>query len=328
MDIPWLNPIAERWRQQQRQARAPHAVMLLGAAGVGKRALADWLAGSVLRPGDNPATPAYRAEPRAYPDLHRVTPPPEKHAIGVDQVRELVAELSLTSHDGRGKAAIVDPAQAMTTNAANSLLKTLEEPPGHALLILVADRTGWLPPTIMSRCQRIAVHLPGEREALDWLDRLKPGGNWAAALAEAGGAPLAAVDALEQLEETATMARELAAVAGGGASPLDVAARWAKQEPAPVLDWLGRQVQVCIRRRAGGAAAGQRPVLPDSVLQRMDSRNLFCYLDIINRIRGQAAGSYNAQLTFESLLIDWAEGLETYGAGAGELRRAPLFGAR
>ncbi|NIQ44609.1 MAG: DNA polymerase III subunit delta', partial [Pseudomonas stutzeri] len=63
--------------------------------------------------------------------------------------------LQLTSYEGRGKVAVIEPANTMTTSAANSLLKTLEEPPGDTLLILVADRIGRLPPTVFSRCQRI-----------------------------------------------------------------------------------------------------------------------------------------------------------------------------
>jgi hypothetical protein len=70
-----------------------------------------------------------------------------------------------------------------------------------------------------------------------------------------------------------------------------------------------RQVQ-CGIRRSFGYAAEAASVVPDFVLQRMDRRKLFCYLDIINRIRGQADGSYNVQLTLESLLIDWANGLK------------------
>jgi hypothetical protein len=54
-------------------------------------------------------------------------------------------------------------------------------------------------------------------------------------------------------------------------------------------------------------------VIEDSVLQRMDRRNLFCYLDIINQLRGQPGGSYNVQLTLEGLLIDWAGGLRDCG---------------
>ena len=90
--------------------------------------------------------------------------------------------------------------------------------------------------------------------------------------------------------------------------PLEVAARWSKLDPYVVLNWLGQQVQRCIAR----AAAGGRPApVDDSVLARIDRRKLFCYLDIINRLRGQPAGSFNVQLTIECLLIDWSHGLQS-----------------
>ena len=60
---------------------------------------------------------------------------------------------------------------------------------------------------------------------------------------------------------------------------------------------------------ASGSERARGLAIEDSVLRRMDRRNLFCYLDIINRLRGQAGGSYNVQLTLEGLLIDWADGL-------------------
>ena len=90
---------------------------------------------------------------------------------------------------------------------------------------------------------------------------------------------------------------------------MDVAANWAKLEPAFVLDWLARQVQQLVFVRSGGPRGGFGQGIEDSVLKRMDRRNLFCYLDIINRLRGQQAGSYNVQLALEGLLIDLADGL-------------------
>lgn len=105
------------------------------------------------------------------------------------------------------------------------------------------------------------------------------------------------------------MARDFAALPERNASPLEVAGRWAKQEPEFVLGWLCRQVQLCILRVFGGLAAMPGAGVNDSVLQRIDRRNLFCYLDDINRLRGQPAGSFNVQLNLESLLIDWAGGL-------------------
>jgi DNA polymerase-3 subunit delta' len=199
----------------------------------------------------------------------------------------------------------------MTHSAANSLLKTLEEPPGDTLLILVVDRPGRLPATIVSRCQRLSVHLPSEPTGMAWLQSLRPGTEWAPVLRDAGMAPLAAIGALERLEETNAMAAELRAVAAGSAAPLPVAAKWAKMEPEFVLGWLARQVQLCISRTTNGINTGVAAVVDDSLLGRMDRRNLFCYLDIINRLRGQPAASFNVQLTLECLLIDWSQGLES-----------------
>ena len=125
----------------------------------------------------------------------------------------------------------------------------------------------------------------------------------------AGNAPLAAIKAIDELDTHSSMSRDFAAVGRGQASPLEVAARWSKLEPPFVLDWLARQIQYAILRASVGPQTPATQAIDDSVLGRMDSRNLFCYLDIINRLRGQPRGSYNVQLTFESLLIDWAEGL-------------------
>lgn len=309
MEMPWLNQITEGWRASVMAGRAPHALMLLGAAGTGKRCAAAWLARCRLGMSELRSEPQYPLTIPEHADLRWISPAEDKHVVGIEQIRELVAALSLTSYAGGAKVAVIDPANAMTASAANSLLKTLEEPPGDALLILVADRLGRLPATILSRCQRISVMLPPEALSLKWLDRLQVSSGWPAALRAAGNAPLAAVESLARIEDTDTMARDFAALPEYHASPLEVAGRWAKHEPEFVLNWLGRQVQLCILRIFGGRAAMPGGDVSDSVLQRIDRRNLFCYLDNINKLRGQPAGSYNVQLTLESLLIDWAVGL-------------------
>ena len=308
MELTWLIPIVDSWTASVAQGRPPHALMLTGSRGTGKRCAAAWLARRRLgMPAA--ALPEYPLSVPEHADLRWLTPPDDKHTIGIDQIRELVGELSLTSYEGGGKVAVIEPADAMTNNAANSLLKTLEEPPGDTLLILVVDRTGRLPATISSRCQRLSVRLPAEEEGLAWLQQLQPGTSWARVLRDAGGAPLAAIGGLERLDQTDVMAGEFRAVAEGRAAPLAVAAKWARLEPDFVLGWLGRQVQICIAGTARSGNAGTVAVIGDSVLERIDRRNLFCYLDIINRVRGQPAGSFNVQLTLECLLIDWSEHL-------------------
>ncbi len=119
---------------------------------------------------------------------------------------------------------------------------------------------------------------------------------------------MAAIAALDELATTAAMAKDLNELGRGGGSAIEVAARWAKLDPSFVLNWMARLVrQMAV---AAVTEAGQGLAIDHSVLRRMDRRNLFCYLDIINRLRGQAGGSYNVQLTLEGLLIDWADGLE------------------
>ena len=312
MEMTWLNQFTESWRASVLHGRAPHALMLLGAEGTGKRCAAAWLARCRLGMSTLESEPQYPLTVPEHADLRWLSPPPDKQSVGIEQIRDLVAALSLTSYTGSGKVAVIDPANAMTASATNSLLKTLEEPPGDTLLILVADRVGRLPATIFSRCQRVNIGIPAEPVSLGWLQSLPmstASSGWPAALRAAGNAPLMAVRSLERMEDTETMARDFAALPEHNASPLEVAGRWAKYEPEFVLNWLCRHVQLCILRVFGGLAAMPGGGVRDSVLQRIDRRNLFCYLDVINKLRGQPAGSFNVQLNLESLLIDWAGGL-------------------
>jgi DNA polymerase-3 subunit delta' len=310
LELPWVEPVAASWRRREEKGRLPHAVLLSGAPGTGKRATAAWMAARRLGMGDPGPLPRHPFERPVHADLRWVEKPEDKTGILIDQVRELVDEISLTSYEGGAKVAVIDPADAMNRSAANGLLKTLEEPPGDALLILVADRPGRLPATIFSRCQRLHIHVPPRETGLAWLERLAPGADWPAALDLAGNAPLEAIAVLEQLEAGRSMARDLEALARHKASPVEVAARWATLEPGFVLGWLARLVEQVLRRRHDPRTPA--PVVPESVLERMDSRNLFCYLDAVNRLRSEPEGTYNVLLTLEGLLIDWASGLTNY----------------
>ncbi|MDD2851346.1 MAG: DNA polymerase III subunit delta' [Desulfuromonadaceae bacterium] len=90
-----------------------------------------------------------------HPDIHLIAPLPDKRDISVEQLREMQHDLALRPYEAPRKACIIDPAERMSTSAANSLLKTLEEPPGDALIILLTENSGMLLPTVRSRCQLV-----------------------------------------------------------------------------------------------------------------------------------------------------------------------------
>ncbi|MEO6799138.1 MAG: DNA polymerase III subunit delta', partial [Rhodanobacter sp.] len=177
---PWH---AEHWsRLQARRERdeLPHALLLCGAAGLGKRAFAQrfihglFCSDSANGDACGRCRSCLLIEAGSHPDLVVLgfglrrdgTPRTE---IVVDQIRDLSARLAMRSQLGGWQIAMIDPADAMNAAAANALLKTLEEPAAQTMLVLLADSPWRLPQTIRSRCQRIEFQLPETAVALAWL---------------------------------------------------------------------------------------------------------------------------------------------------------------
>ena len=163
---------------------APHAVLLVGPAGIGKTTLALDLAAGLLCTGDDPvARPcgACRAcrlvAGGGHPDVHRIGPegPGRQVVIGgpgtrVRGIRDLIADLSLLPVEGGARVAIVEAAHRMNEDAQAALLKTLEEPPSGVTLVLCADAEEPLLPTVRSRCARLRLGPVGTREVETILD--------------------------------------------------------------------------------------------------------------------------------------------------------------
>ena len=142
------------------------AFLLHGPPGVGKRTAAFAFAGALL--GDT-----RRVEARTHPDLYLLEPLGEM--IRIDDVRALRHDLHMRPFEADRRVYLVLDAQRMNEDAADALLKDLEEPPPYAVIVLVASELGPLPTTILSRCQLVPFRRLSERAVREWIAARAPG---------------------------------------------------------------------------------------------------------------------------------------------------------
>lgn len=281
---PWQ---AEQWQtvcRARAAGRLHHALLLAGPPGVGKAAFIETFAGWLLceRPrgdaacgecrgcrqhaaGSHPdctvLSPDHEQRPALarYPGQRCQYDPKRKNSsmITVEQVRELNERLHASAHYGGHKVAVLLPAEALNTTAANALLKLLEEPPDNTVFLLLSQRASGLPATVRSRCQALRFSVPARDEAVATL----PAGDASAlALDLAGGAPLGARALLAQDIDKVwtTVCTGLDGLLAGDAEPLRLARDWLKL-PQGALDvalygWLRH----ALRAAATDGAAPRR----------------------------------------------------------------------
>ena len=307
--LPWH---VEHWsRLQSRRQRdaLPHALLVCGAAGLGKREFVHRFVQGLLceQPVDGEACGHCRRclllAAGTHPDLIELRfglrkDGVQRSEIVVDQIRDLSVRLAMSSQFGGWQIAVIDPADAMNAAAGNALLKTLEEPAAQTMLILLADAPWRLPQTIRSRCQRIEFHLPEPEVALAWLQeqgiRDAPG-----ALAAAGGNPGLAGAWAQQgaLDRRLEVRKDLAALAAGRGQPMEVVKRWLDNEPAQRL-WFAAQA-------AADELRSKATQKPGQLASALDAEALDHWYSAVNRTRESLRGPLRADLLLLELLAQW-----------------------
>ena len=296
---PWGKLVARR-----AQDRLPHALLLCGAAGLGKRAFADAFAAALLCQSPN-ADGSACGECRAcrfvhagsHPDLVRINldlrdDGKPRTEIIVEQIRHLSERLALTPQFGGWQIALVDPADAMNVSASNALLKTLEEPTPATLIALIADQPARLSATIRSRCQRVEFRSPARGDAQAWLTAQAIDANTAAAALDASGGNPGLALAWANSGGLATrddVAKDLRNLCAGKTSVVEIANRWSKAEPESRLWFAAMLLQDEAQAQARGTAgpiAAKRATLP----------NLAAWFDRANLARTQLRGPLRPEL--------------------------------
>jgi DNA polymerase-3 subunit delta' len=311
--LPWLQAPQRRMREARSVRRLPHALLLLSAPGLGAEQLAYWIAALVLCESENPCPCGSCASCRllvadSHPDCHLVRIEDDAQQIKVDQIRQLIESLTLSSYRGGYKVGIVEGAEALNANGANAFLKTLEEPTDNTLLIMVARPSHRLPATIASRCMRVPLQAPDRAAARLWLEgRGDERRNWDAALELAGGAPLLAEEfekaGIAKLEQE--MREHLRQIAAGSVDVTLLADSWVKSGENLRLIWLENWITGRVRGcfEAYGSLQSAEPVRLPAALLKPKIRALFELLDAARNLRRLASTGMNQQLALEAMLL-------------------------
>jgi DNA polymerase-3 subunit delta' len=214
--------------------------------------------------------------------------------------------LNLKAHAGGAKVVVFEPADGMTTAAANALLKTLEEPSQDTYLLLLADQPNRLPATIRSRCQRLDLPRPTAAQLARWLG-VRPE-ELAAAWTLAGGSALqiATLMTSDKIKETNDLNDHLVLLSEDKVAIQSVAASWAKGDPELALTWLTHELHRQIRARLAPAstsvtdrgAAALHNAWRDLTLKR-----LFEQHERADRLLSQVGSGINLELGLQALLL-------------------------
>jgi len=322
--LPWHQPIWQQILQQRQQQRLPHALLLQGASGMGKALFAKQLAHSLLCQNSDPNTglacgqcsACHLVDAGYHPDFYPLRGEGKSQQIRIETTRTLQNLVSLTpSYDGY-QVILIDPAEAMNRNTANSLLKLLEEPPPSCCFILVNQQPARLLPTIKSRCQKLQFVMPStlESETQAWLDQQLPAeADRDLLLKLSANAPLLALDHWQNWQIRAQVFQGIVALLQQKVDPIQQAELWLKQDESVLmvfywsLQWLMDAIRYCV---AGGALNNldQAPTLQQiAPLLQTKSSSLFRFLDqhLIYYQQLQSNSSVRPQSLLEQVSLIW-----------------------
>ncbi len=318
--LPWQQSQFNRLQMLQSNNRLAHAWLFAGKPGIGKLAFARHFARQLLCRKADSHGPCGNCQDchffvaGTHPDCQLLQP--ELRQLKIDLIREAIAFAQNTAQRGGAKVIIINPAEAMNHNAANALLKILEEPPAQTFIMLVSQQPGMLLPTLRSRCQRLDFPSPPLEAALTWL-QTQPDADHSALfhLQLAQGAPLHALELMRAGAEKGfgLLMENLESLANGESTPVQAAKRCDDLGIATCLDYQLLGVSALLSVLQGGIELPMSSLKP--LLSRCNQvagtgmiRRLHDYYQSLVKARKTAMATNNAnpQLMLEALFVEWS----------------------
>lgn len=321
------------WQRLIAQAeRLPHALLLEGARGIGKRDFALALIAAHLCETPHPdghacgqCSACHWIGQDSHPDLRLLEPlttdnddeaelgtTRKKYEITIAQVRALGDFVNLSSHRAGNRMVLIHPAEALNPASANALLKTLEEPSPNSTLILVSHQANFLLPTIKSRCHRISMPPSTTTQAHDWLKQqgVEPA---SLCLALAGGAPLLAREYADAHYLQARQSFLSALQKPKHLNWLQLAEQGAKADLATRFDWLQKWIADLVTARLAGKVRYNLDFvssLQDLAVQ-VNLMRVQNFADELAQIKRRLRHPLNPQLLLESALLSYLAAVNT-----------------
>jgi len=324
---PWQQPYWQSFLQQYEQQRLPHAMLLSGQKGVGKWHFAHTIADFLLcaAPRSGLACGECRScklnHSSTHPDKSVIIPEESGKQIKIDQIRQLSARIASTSQQGGRKVIILGPVEKLNTNAANALLKNLEEPSKDTFFILYSHVASGVIATIRSRCQLFAMPAPDKPESIQWLQDLGFSENIETALDMSANSPLLAKSLLdndELIEHLQQFLLALLEVGEQGSKQLVpnlvLVKAWLDIDLISLLEWWVQLICLSIKglHRPDGNINIESTLFGSmrtikTVVSSCNQQWLFRFVDklLLSKQQLLRGANPNKQLLLEELLLDW-----------------------
>ena len=342
--LPWTQAAYDAFfSSSERQA---HAYLLAGHSGLGKTVFAEQLAKTLLcqqetqkacgqcqscrlfESGSHPDLHVLQSEkrtvnvtdifatyaPRYLEDESRRSKRKNLSAvIAIDQVRDVIPDINTRPHLSACRIIIINSAEDLNINAANSLLKSLEEPPADSFFLLISHDPGRLLPTLRSRCNRIDFRLPEKQQAMEWLNSQLPARSDTSDLLDsAAGIPLRALTlaAGEKDSGDAHVIRVMLQLANREIDPVTAASELIKQHElveilTPVQVMVSRLIKIKFTLKNDSVLKkADYGVLLD-IGNRLNFKQLYAYLDKVSISKQLSGGPLDDTLALEDDLISW-----------------------